>query len=126
MQYNKAMIDLVNRLRRSAPDREAHKVRLANEDLLTDLIAMKSHGDDLFLGLLAQLCERAGSPWPERFRGERHTEAEPPKKRRGMFYRGQQVASSQTPAEADKDKNVKPAARKIKRVYRGQVIYEDE
>lgn len=124
MQHTKSTIDLVNRLRRAAPNAYAHKVKLANEQLLEDLIRMKDDAEDLFLDLLAQLCEHAGSPWPERLKGE---EARPDnsESRRAMFYRGKRRDDGDAPATDPKNAAGK-RGKKIKRVYRGQVIYEDE
>lgn len=127
MQYNKAMIDLVNRLRRAAPPEEVHRVKLANPELMRDLIAIAGRGDDLFRSLVAQLCELAGPPWPSRFHGEEETPAEKPKKKRSMFYRGQEMpesAAEGTPQKSDSSGS-KEKSKKIKRVYRGQVIYDD-
>ncbi|MGV6818130.1 MAG: hypothetical protein ACWA44_12775 [Thiotrichales bacterium] len=124
MQHTKSTIDLVNRLRRSAPKAYAHKVKLANEQLLEDLIGMKDDADDLFLDLLAQLCEYAGSPWPERLKGE-VARPDSSDSRRAMFYRGQRREDGEAPATEQNNLAGKRKT-KIKRVYRGQVIYEDE
>lgn len=122
MNFNKPMIDLVRELRKRAPSDEKPGIKLANPDLLFEMIPWY-HGtrDVIVKALIKELFEHAGDNWPQRLNTVNHADKEPSGQEAGKryitrVYRGQtqlvEVAAEPRPPE-------NPVTR---RVYRGQVV----
>lgn len=113
LELDKASYDLIRELRRSLPDDEKSKIRLADPELLQELVALHQRCKDSGRqGLIEQILTQAGASLPEK--------VQPPASKKTVkgMYRGQPVlVESRNPAPP----GAKPTVR-AKRIYRGQVI----
>ncbi|MYM64559.1 hypothetical protein [Pseudomaricurvus sp. HS19] len=125
VNFNKAMIDLVREIRRRAPADAKPGIKLANPDLLTEMIPWyRSSNDSVAKALLKELYTLAGDDWLEQLQESKPAaEAAPAaggtiekdgKRYVTKVYRGQTqlVEVPMPPAES-------AATQKI---YRGQVV----
>ena len=114
MNFNKSMIDLVREIRRKVPADDKPGIKLANPELLSDLIPLYHASSNTVLKvLIKELFSMAGDPWPEAL-----AEQEAPKQRFiTKVYRGQREVIA-----ADDRGDEARAQSKPKRIYRGQVV----
>ncbi|MGI9277403.1 MAG: hypothetical protein ACR2PT_21470 [Endozoicomonas sp.] len=114
MNFNKPMIDLVREIRRKVPADDKPGIKLANPDLLSDLIPLYHASSNTVLKvLIRELFNMAGDPWPETL-----AEREAPKQRFiTKVYRGQREVVA-----ADTGGDEAPKKSRPKRIYRGQVV----
>ncbi|WP_339617909.1 hypothetical protein [uncultured Gilvimarinus sp.] len=118
MQYSKPMIDLVMEVRRRLPSSLKPSVKLANPDLLSELLQHYPHcRDTITRALIKELMQLAGGPWPAQLEQPNTT---PSPHVQTKVYRGQ-VSLEETPPQAAKAPE--PDTKRPVRVYRGQVIY---
>jgi len=115
MNYTKPMIDLVQEIRRRVPSEHKADVKLANPDLLSELIPIYQQSTDAVLqALLKDLFNKAGEGWREKL----DVGNVPDERYITKIYRGQvQLIPASTQVTEEADKKSKP-----KKVYRGQVI----
>ena len=117
MQYSKPMIDLLLELRRRVPSALKPSVKLANPDVLNELIAHYPNStDNVARALIKELLMMAGDPWLNRLL---KPESSPTNKPQVKVYRGQVSLSEQAPKPTD---DTPQPARKT-RIYRGQIVY---
>ena len=120
MQVTKQMIDLVQEIRRRAPTADKAGIKLANPELLHDLIPFyHSTNDNIVKALMKELFSIAGENWLEQLLKPEtkiinEENAEPRKRYITKVYRGQ------TQLVEVKPESLKPAA--SQRIYRGQVV----
>lgn len=116
MNFNKAMIDLVQEIRRRAPSEVKPSIKLANPELFAELLSIyKAKADTVSKALIKELFEMAGAPWPQALKEE----AVPDQRYVTQVYRGQvtQIPVDSTTGSADKNPR-----KATQRIYRGQVI----
>ncbi len=71
VNFNKAMIDLVREIRRRAPADAKPGIKLANPELLTEMIPWyRSTNDSVAKALLKELYTLAGDDWLEQLQEE--------------------------------------------------------
>ncbi|MDO3386756.1 hypothetical protein QWI17_12995 [Gilvimarinus sp. SDUM040013] len=115
MQYSKPMIDIILELRRRVPSNLKPGIKLANPDVLNELIAhYPASSDNVSRALIKELLMMAGDDWLIRL--EKPVQSEGPKPQ-VKVYRGQVRLEEAKPAP-----NPTAQSPKKTRVYRGQVI----
>jgi hypothetical protein len=113
MNFDKSMIDLVREIRRRAPAADKPGIKLANPELLHEMLEMYQHCSDIITKtLIKELFSMAGDPWPQTL----EVPAEPDVRYITKVYRGQ---TQLIPVQKEEPE----APRKPLRVYRGQVVY---
>lgn len=114
MNFDKSMIDLVREIRRRAPADDKPGIKLANPDLLHELLELHHHCADIITKtLIKELFAMAGDPWPQLL--ESPTPHEDPDIRYiTKVYRGQ---TQLVPAKDNDNQPKKP-----QRIYRGQIV----
>jgi hypothetical protein len=119
MDFNKAMIDLVKEIRRRVPADDKPGIKLANPELLNELIPIfHSSKDTILTTLIKELFERAGEDWPERLVKQQQEG----KRQVTQVYRGQvRVVTVESESE-EPQKSAKSSG--SQRIYRGQVVRE--
>jgi len=121
MQYTKAIVDLIQEARRRAPSEDKPSIKLANPDVLFELLRLyQKSSDAIFKALVKEVFNLAGDPWPERLEAKPKekkevAEDEVPEGYVVKVYRGQTVLERK--ATTDKPESSRP-----KRMYRGQVV----
>ena len=117
MNFNKPMIDLVREIRRRAPSDFKPGIKLANPELLSELIPwFHSTKDAVVKALVKELFSLAGDEWIEKLDQPPSTpEGDSEEKYITKVYRGQ-TQLVEVPAE----KSSAEAA--TERIYRGQVV----
>jgi hypothetical protein len=112
MNFNKPMIDLVREIRRRAPSDSKPGIKLANPELLHDLLPIyKNCNDTVTKTLIKELYEMAGDPWPQAL----DTTEVPEERFITKVYRGQ------TQLIPVSEASPKPVT-KPQRIYRGQPV----
>ncbi|GAB3092062.1 hypothetical protein G8770_04940 [Aestuariicella hydrocarbonica] len=119
MNFNKQMIDLVREIRRRAPSTDKPGIKLANPDLLVDLMPMyESCSDTVTKALIKELFAVAGEDWLDRLTRDApkspETERAPDKVYVTKVYRGQ-TQLVEVPAKG-------PQSPSTQRIYRGQIV----
>ncbi|MEQ9022553.1 MAG: hypothetical protein RLN82_07305 [Pseudomonadales bacterium] len=123
MQYTKAMVDLIQEARRRAPSEDKPNIKLANPDVLFELLKLyQKSSDTIFKVLVKEAFHLAGDPWPARLEDKRKAEQmeeEVPEGYVVKVYRGQTVLErkANSPDNKRKSESTRP-----KRMYRGQVV----
>lgn len=123
MQYTKAMVDLIQEARRRAPSEDKPNIKLANPDVLFELLKLyQKSSDTIFKVLIKEVFHLAGDPWPARLEEKPRTEQVPEEVPEGYVvkvYRGQTVLErkANSPDNKEKSESTRP-----KRIYRGQVV----
>ena len=113
MNFDKPMIDLVREIRRRAPSDSKPSIKLANPELLHELIPIHhTCGDTITKTLIKELFAMAGAPWPEALEEPKVVDTQ---RYITKVYRGQ----TQLIPVDDEDHN-EPA--KPVRIYRGHVV----
>lgn len=114
--YNKAMIEIVYEVRRRVPSNLKPAIKLANPELLNELIAYYQTANDAILkALIKELMVLAGPEWESELISSNIYDQE--KKHRVKSYRGS-VSIEEIP-------NVNPAIIEVnvpELIYRGQVV----
>lgn len=119
MDFNKAMIDLVKEIRKRVSANDKPSIKLANPELLNELIPIY-HGtkDTILSTLIKELFERAGDDWSERLKRQEQSE----ERYVTQVYRGQvRVVKAEDEAKPDESEAKEAGS---KRIYRGQVVRE--
>jgi hypothetical protein len=122
MHYTKALVDLIQEARRRAPSEDKPSIKLANPDVLFELLRLyQKSSDAVFKALVKEIFSQAGDPWPARLE-KAPKEAGPDEVPEGYVvkvYRGQRILErrDKSSANADKKETDRP-----KRMYRGQAI----
>ena len=114
MNFDKPMIDLVQEIRRRATSEDKPSIKLANPELLNELIPIYQASNDTILKtLVKELFHKAGNQWPDLLEtGTKETQ-----RLISKVYRGQiQVLASEQSMPQDSAKN------RPKRMYRGQIV----
>jgi len=107
------MIELVFEIRRRVPSDIKPSIKLANPDLLQELITYyRGSRDVVTKALTKELVHLAGAPWPDRLENK---SLDAPTRQVTKVYRGQ-VTLVEAPSP-DKPKKVSP-----NRIYRGQIM----
>ncbi|TVZ40453.1 hypothetical protein P886_4884 [Alteromonadaceae bacterium 2753L.S.0a.02] len=122
MEYTKPMIDLVREIRRRAPSEVKPAIKLANPELLIELVPVyRKSSDNILKALVRELMMMAGENWFERLEaGAGDDSNRSSESFVTRIYRGQvSLASSSQAAEPESEE---ARAKRRKRVYRGQVI----
>ncbi len=124
MQYTKPMIELVFEIRRRVPADLKPSVKLANPELLDELVAHhRSSKDVICQTLIKELLQLAGDPWDHALSDARHeaeaADAAGRPRQVTKVYRGQ-VTLEEAPPKEDPEH---PRTR-TKRMYRGQEIVD--
>lgn len=118
MQYSKPMIDLVMEVRRRLPSSLKPSVKLANPELLSELLQYYCESrDTITRALIKELMQLAGGSWSTQLE---QPSAAPSPQVHTKVYRGQ-VSLEETRTKPDKTSE--PEAKRPLRVYRGQIIY---
>lgn len=113
MNFNKAMIDLVKEIRRRSPSDLKPSIKLANPELLSELLEQYHNSKDTVTkALVKELFSLAGDPWPNALLEEE----KPEKEYSTMVYRGQ-VRYVETKREPPQ-----PSAKTTQLIYRGRPI----
>jgi len=117
VNFNKPMIDLVREIRRRAPSELKPGIKLANPELLSELVPwFHSTKDAVVKALIKELFSLAGYEWTEKLDQPPSTpEGASDKKYITKVYRGQTQL-----VEVPADKSAVEAA--PERIYRGQVV----
>lgn len=112
MNFDKPMIDLVREIRRRAPSDSKPGIKLANPDLLHELLPIHQNSSDTVTKtLIKELFIMAGGPWPQALE---QTQA-PQERFITKVYRGQtQLVPSLKEKQTDTEKP--------QRIYRGQPV----
>jgi hypothetical protein len=112
MKFDKAMIDLVKEIRRRSPSELKPGIKLANPELLSELLEQFHASKDVVTkALIKELFSLAGDPWPDALKRD----DKPEKHYSTMVYRGQ-VRHVETRSE-------KPVSDKVTQLmYRGQPV----
>jgi len=124
MQYTKAMVDLIQEARRRAPSEDKPSIKLANPDVLFELLRLyQNSSDTIFKALIKEAFFLAGAPWPARLEEKpRQSEPTPEDVPEGYvvkIYRGRTVLERKTGSADSKEKN---ESTRPKRIYRGRVV----
>lgn len=124
MQYTKPMIELVFEIRRRVPADLKPSVKLANPELLDELVAHHRRSKDVICQtLIKELLQLAGDPWDHALSDARHeaeaADAAGRPRQVTKVYRGQ-VTLEEAPPAKDPD-TPKP---RTKKMYRGQEIVD--
>lgn len=120
MQYTKPMIELVFEIRRRVPTELKPAVKLANPELLDELVVHHRQSKDVICQtLIKELLHLAGTPWNHALSHAPAQEPEdpPPPRRVTKVYRGQVTLEQPPSVRQDENKAQRP-----KRVYRGQLV----
>lgn len=114
MEFDRQMIDLVREIRRRSPSETKPGIKLANPELLFELIPVFQKSRDTILKtLVKELFTMAGDGWPERL----HSPSKDTDKRFiTKVYRGQTQLVEVTGQQED----VAPV--KPLKIYRGQPV----
>lgn len=117
MQYTKPMIELVFEIRRRVPADMKPAVKLANPELLDELVLHHRKSKDVICQtLIKELLQLAGDPWDHALADVAHDEEVAKRPRQvTKVYRGQ-VTLEEAPPKKDGESH------RTKRVYRGQTI----
>lgn len=112
VNYDKPMIDLVQEIRRRVPSENKPSIKLANPDLLSELVILyQKTTDNVMKALTRELMKMAGKEWETRlttnsaakgkyithtYRGQTQLLEKPPTtptvpREKKRFYRGQEV-----------------------------------
>ncbi len=117
MVYSKPMIDLIREIRRRVDADQKPSIKLANPDLLEELIPIYQQSkDNVFKALARELMQMAGETWVEKL------QAPIVKESPGFItkmYRGQTRLEKAKTIEASELPSRK---KKPKRMYRGMVV----
>lgn len=117
MQYTRPMIELVFEIRHRVPTDLKPSIKLANPELLEELVDYHGKSRDVVCNtLIKELLQLAGPPWDGWLAAEERARAP---RQVTKVYRGQ-VSLTDSPQEAQK-KEDSPET-KPKRIYRGQVL----
>ena len=124
MQYTKPMIELVFEIRRRVPADLKPSVKLANPELLDELIAHHRRSKDVICQtLIKELLQMAGDPWDHALSDAQDdaeaAEAATRPRQVTKVYRGQ-VTLEEAPPRDDLDQSKK----RPKRMYRGQEVID--
>ena len=124
MQYTKPMIELVFEIRRRVPADLKPSVKLANPELLDELVSHHRHSKDVICQtLIKELLQLAGAPWDHALNDAQQDaeEAEAAARPRKVtkVYRGQVTLEEAPPKE-----NPDAPRERTKRMYRGQEIID--
>jgi len=113
MNFNKAMIDLVKEIRRRSSSEAKPGIKLANPELLSELLE-QYHGskDVVTKALIKELFSLAGDPWPDALKEQQ----QPDKEYSTMIYRGQ-VRYVETKKEPG------PDSKTTQLMYRGRPVH---
>jgi len=122
VNFNKQMIDLVREIRRRVPSDDKPGIKLANPDLLNELIPIfQLSTDTVTKTLIKELFNVAGDGWPERLVAksfdvgeDQYDNGEPKKRYITKTYRGQTELVEVKPVTEEKPR--------IQRIYRGQLV----
>lgn len=115
MQYSKPMIDLILELRRRVPSNLKPGIKLANPEVLDELIDHYAKTqDNVTRALIKELMQMAGSDWLQRLETNSDTTHTRP---RVKVYRGQTSLEQTLTPQQDKP------SKKTGRIYRGQVVH---
>lgn len=113
MNYNKPMIDLVQEIRRRVPSEDKPSIKLANPDLLSELVILyQKSTDNVMKALTRELMIMAGKDWETRLA----TNSAAKGKYITHTYRGQTQLLEKPPTTPP------PVPREKKRFYRGQEV----
>jgi hypothetical protein len=114
MNFTKPMIDLVQEIRRRVESEHKPSIKLANPELLNELIPIyQASGDAVLKALMKELFFKAGDDWLAKLEaGELSNDKYVTK-----IYRGQVQL---VPVKGDADKV--QATPKAQKVYRGRVV----
>jgi hypothetical protein len=128
MNYTKPMIDVVREIRRRAPADDKPSIKLANPELLRELIDVYHQtSDNIIRALTRELLNMAGTPWPERLLDQTHLEEHYATR----VYRGQttlveraRLAENKTSSSSEQLSHTTStvAPKKPIKIYRGQVV----
>ncbi len=116
MNFTKAMIDLVMEIRRHAPREDKPAIKLANPELLKELMPLyHTSADAVFKALIKELFYLAGSDW----QSELLATAPRPEKESTGVHRGDSHPQTQ-----QKDGKAPQSRLRQQRMYRGQPILD--
>lgn len=118
MQYTKPMIELVFEIRRRVPAEMKPAVKLANPELLDELLLHHGKSKDVICQtLIKELLQLAGAPWDHALADAERNEVVQAKRPRQVtkVYRGQVTLEAVAPHKEGQ-------SHRPKRIYRGQVI----
>lgn len=121
MQYTKPMIQLVFEIRRRVPAELKPSVKLANPELLDELVAHYRRSQDVICQtLIKELLHLAGEPWDHALNDAKHdaevADAAARPRQVTKVYRGQVTLEG---ARTKEDTKPRP-----KRIYRGQEVLD--
>lgn len=120
MTYTKPMIDLMREIRRRVPADDKPSIKLANPDVLSELITIyRATSDNILRALVRDLMAMAGGDWSTRL----EVDVTPPVENKERFitrvYRGQTTLVEAMGGSGESEER---RQERRKRVYRGQVI----
>ncbi|WP_049723416.1 hypothetical protein [Gilvimarinus polysaccharolyticus] len=116
MHYTKPMIELVMEVRRRTPAELKPSIKLANPELLTELLKhYLDSSDTITRTLIKELMKLAGEPWVSQLK---NPDSSAVSNLQTKVYRGQ-TSLEQSPTKSAPE----PAAKRPVKVYRGQVVY---
>ncbi|WP_370980376.1 hypothetical protein [Agaribacterium sp. ZY112] len=113
MNFSKQMIDLVKEIRRRSSSDIKPSIKLANPDLMPELVKMYQESNDaVSKALIKELCHLSGEGWSDALSKPKQEE----KRLKTNVYRGQTSVTEVKPQNQESPK-------KTKQVYRGRVVY---
>ena len=129
MNFSKSMIDLVREIRRRAPSEHKPGIKLANPELLSELLPWyQSSTDAIVKALIKELFTQAGDEWSQKLYLLEHGEepAESGKTSDGVIHKDgkryvTKVYRGQTQLVEVATESTAPAEAPV-RMYRGQVV----
>jgi len=117
MQYTRPMIELVFEIRHRVPTDLKPSIKLANPELLDELVEYHGKSRDVICNtLIKELLQLAGPPWDGWLAAEERAKAP---RQVTKVYRGQ---GSLTDSPKETQKKEDSPKTKPKRIYRGQVL----
>ncbi|MDO6748224.1 hypothetical protein Q4563_13310 [Gilvimarinus sp. 1_MG-2023] len=115
------MIDLILELRRRAPSSLKPGIKLANPEVLNELIShYPDSKDNVTRALIKELLMMAGDTWLQRLNAPKVPD-QPASRSQVKVYRGQ-VSLNTVPSPDYTSNHAQPQHKT--RIYRGQVIYD--
>ncbi|WP_428244024.1 hypothetical protein [Gynuella sp.] len=112
MLYSKPMIELVYEIRRRVPSNLKPNIKLANPDLLDELLKhYQKDADTIVKALIKELMQLAGSPWTELLTSQESSSEQYVTK----TYRG-------TLMTEPRKTGIEEKSRSSRKMYRGQIV----
>jgi len=124
MTFDKAMIDIVMKIRRRASSDDKYSIKLTNPDLLETLVKVyRSSEDSVLRALTRELMEMVDSPWLERLDSDKTDDGSDSVASSNSITRMYRGSNAQVIEESRSFGQATKAGERVKqKIYRGQVV----